>query len=165
MAPELRRSTPEDAAACHAVTQAGLATYRSFAGPGYRPPPERADDLGARLARSWGVVAEDGGEVVAFGAFEPARADVRTGPLVPGLAHVWAVFAAPSHWGTGVAAAVLEALVAAMRGQGHEEARLYTPALHLRARRFYEREGWEQRGEPFNEPALGLDLVQLRRAL
>jgi hypothetical protein len=43
--------------------------------------------------------------------------------------------------------------------------RLYTPARHARARAFYAREGWAQEGEPTYEPMLGLELVELRRAL
>ena len=52
-----------------------------------------------------------------------------------------------------------------MAGQGFTEARLYTPALQARARRFYAREGWTERGESFWVGELGLDLVELRRLL
>ena len=41
--------------------------------------------------------------------------------------------------------------------------RLFTPAGHARARRFYEREGWEPRGEPTLEEPLGLELIEYRR--
>jgi hypothetical protein len=40
--------------------------------------------------------------------------------------------------------------------------RLFTPADQARARRFYEREGWTLRAEPYFEAALGLDLVLSR---
>ena len=40
--------------------------------------------------------------------------------------------------------------------------RLHTPAEHVRARRFYEREGWTASSGPFYEPMLGLTLVTYR---
>jgi predicted GNAT family N-acyltransferase len=42
--------------------------------------------------------------------------------------------------------------------------RLFTPEGQARARRFYEREGWVQYGEPF-EAGLGIPLVEYRREL
>ena len=36
-------------------------------------------------------------------AFEAARETPLEGPLIEGLAHIWAVFVSPSHWGTGTA--------------------------------------------------------------
>jgi GNAT superfamily N-acetyltransferase len=111
------------------------------------------------------VVAEERGEVVGVGAFEPAREPPRHGPHVDGLAHVWAIFVTESRWGTGVAAALLDAVTAEMAGRGYREARLFTPAAHARARRFYAREGWAERGEPVPVPELRLDMVELRRAL
>ena len=43
--------------------------------------------------------------------------------------------------------------------------RLYCAAAQARARRFYEREGWAARGEPFDEPQMGLALVEYRIGL
>ena len=45
--------------------------------------------------------------------------------------------------------------------QGYERGRLYTPAAHERARRFYERRGWRSLGEQLN-PELGLALAEYR---
>jgi ribosomal protein S18 acetylase RimI-like enzyme len=42
--------------------------------------------------------------------------------------------------------------------------RLYTPADHQRARRFYEREGFVQRAEPIPSD-LGFPVVEYRRTL
>lgn len=116
-----------------------------------------------RLANGWGVVAEDDGVIVGLGAFEPAREEVREGALMPGLAHVWAIFVRETHWGVGIATALLATVTAEIARQGYAEARLYTPALQARARRFYAREGWRELGEPFAVEALGLDMVELRR--
>ena len=38
-----------------------------------------------------------------------------------------------------------------MRAQGYASARLFTPSLHARARRFYERRGWEVIDEQWNQ--------------
>lgn len=164
----LRPAVPDDGPAITAVTAAGFATYAEFAPAGWEPPADMTDDtVGQRLAQPgvWGVVAEDAGEIVAFGAFGPARKPHPHGPPIAGLAHVWAVFAAPSHWGTGAARDVLHALHDEMRRQGYAEARLYTPAGQARARRFYAREGWVEQGDPAWVAALGLDVVELRRTL
>jgi hypothetical protein len=48
--------------------------------------------------------------------------------------------------------------------RGFPTIRLFTPVGQARARRFYEREGWEERGEPFDAP-LGLSLIEYRREL
>jgi GNAT superfamily N-acetyltransferase len=110
-------------------------------------------------------VAEDDGAIVGFGAGEQALEGIVDGPRIPGLAHVWAVFVSERLWGRGVASALLAAVVDEARGRGFTEARLNTPVLQARARRFYGREGWSEVGEPIHVEALGLDMIELRRAL
>lgn len=161
----LRPAGPQDAAAAHAVARAGMSTYTAFAGPGWTPPADTPEMIAARLARGWGVLAEHRGEAVGFGAAEAAREQSRAGALVPGLAHVWAIFVAEAHWGTGLAARLLTAVLDEAAGRGFAEARLHTPALQARARRFYAREGWRETGGPQWVAATGLDLVELRRDL
>jgi hypothetical protein len=94
---ELRRITPADAQAAHEVTMAGFRTYHAFAPRGWQPPA----DMGAEAppsdssARKLMVVAVDVDAIVGFAAYEPAREETDegfAGPLIPGLAHVWAVF-------------------------------------------------------------------------
>jgi hypothetical protein len=46
-----------------------------------------------------------------------------------------------------------------VRGRAFTRARLYTPAAHLRARRFYERRGWVARADAFHE-GLALELTE-----
>lgn len=165
MAATLRPATVADAPAAAALGLAGMETYRAWAGPGWEPRADGPRRVAERLRHGWGTVAEDGGDVVGFGAFEPAREQPRLGALVPGLAHVWAVFTAESHWGTGVATELLDALVAEMRRRGLRAARLMTPAGQARARRFYAREGWTEQGPPYAVSELGLEIVELRRPL
>jgi GNAT superfamily N-acetyltransferase len=163
----LREATEADAEAVLALTREGFETYRSFAPAGWEPPPETARDLADRLAApgAWGVVAVQAGALAGFGAFEPARENARDGELVPGLAHVWAVFVAPAHWGSGLATAILMALTDHIADAGVTQARLLTPAGQGRARAFYAREGWREITGPFPVAELGLDLVELRRSI
>lgn len=161
----LRPATVEDVPAAKDVVREGFASYRSFGILGWEPPEDPMHEMEARVAGGWAVVAEDAGAIVGIGAFEQAREGVREGPELPGLAHVWAIFVRETHWGTGVARALLEAVTAEIARRGFAEARLFTPALQARARRFYAREGWTEAGEPFAVEALGLDMVELRRPL
>lgn len=161
----LRRATAADVPEALEVIREGFASYRAFGIPGWQPPEEPMHGMDERLADGWGVVAEDDGRIAGFGAFEQALERVREGPEIPGLAHVWAIFVRETHWGAGIAGALLAAVVGEARRQGYAAARLNTPALHARARRFYAREGWSERGEPVHVEALGLDMVELFRPL
>ena len=164
----VRPAELDDCDAIIAVTKAGFETYRSFAPDGWEPPGDMTGEgLGQRLAveHAYGVVAVEDDAVVGFGAFETARDPHPDGELIDGLAHIWAVFVAPSHWGTGTATEVITALTDEMARRDYAEGRLFTPAGQVRARRFYAREGWTQRGEEFPVPMLGLDLVELRIGL
>jgi GNAT superfamily N-acetyltransferase len=163
----LRPATPEDAHAAWRLMAEGFASYAAFGVEGYRGIQDTPEDMAARLAQdhAWAVVAEEDGVVVAVGGFEAAREGARDGPRVPGLAHVFAIFVTEARWGSGIAAQVLAAVVAEIRRRGYEQARLFTPAPHARARRFYAREGWHEVGEPFGVEALGLDMLELRRAV
>ena len=124
--------------------------------------------MGQKVNDSWGF-AEKG---------EPAAPRVRatgeasTAPcpsLIPereaSLAHFRNLFIAQDRWGSGLATTLHAASVKEARRRGFAQMRLFTPAFHRRARRFYEREGWTARGEPFAEPRLGMALVQYRYAL
>jgi GNAT superfamily N-acetyltransferase len=141
--------------------------YRSFAPAGWEPPAlereiERlrpllgGDDL-------WCVVAEREGRVVAHSSFQSARTSIA--PAEEGqLAHLRALFVDREWWGRGLAGTLHSmALEEAGRG-GFTSIRLFTPAGQARARRFYEREGWELTREPF-ENQLGLPVVEYRRGL
>jgi GNAT superfamily N-acetyltransferase len=168
---ELRPITPADAQAAHEVTMAGFRTYAEFAPAGWTPPADMgADGARTRLARegAYGVVAVDEGAIVGFAAYEPAREATEEGfggPPIPGLAHVWAVFVAESHWGRGVAPRLLADLTGHIRAAGFGEARLYVAAGQARARAFYAREGWHDITAPLFVEKLGLEVVEMRRTI
>jgi GNAT superfamily N-acetyltransferase len=77
------------------------------------------------------------------------------------MAHLWQLFVLPDWWGSGVADVLHREFIAEARNRGYERARLYTPAAHERARRFYERRDWRALGEQLN-PELGLALAEYR---
>lgn len=58
------------------------------------------------------------------------------------LPEITMLYVDPGAWGSGIAADLLSAGVAWIAGRGHLSARLRVVEDHLRARRFYEREGW-----------------------
>lgn len=155
----IRAVEPGDAAAVAQLVQAGFETYRSFAPAHWDPPPQQVSGYRERIARegSWGLLAEERGRLAGHVAFEPSG--------FPGLAHLWNLFVAEPHWGSGLAATLHGRAVAAAAGLGYGEMRLYVPELQARARRFYEREGWCHERGGVTEVQIGLDLVELRREL
>jgi GNAT superfamily N-acetyltransferase len=83
-------------------------------------------------------VAERGGEIVGLA--------VRIGSELRDL------YVVPEAWGTGVARSLVDAVFNAMRAEGEGEATLWVGEENARARRFYEREGWEPTGETRESP-------------
>lgn len=66
------------------------------------------------------------------------------------------VYVSVQHRGSGVADALLAEAERLVRAGGHETAWLAVVAGNVRARRFYERNGWTD-GGPFDYPAAGPD--------
>lgn len=169
MAVELRPGRLEDADILAAIVHEGFASYSSFAPPGWTPPDEiaLASEQRKGLARDcvWCLVAEDEPAGVAgHAAFVPST-DSNWPLKEPELAHLWQLFVRPPWWGTGVGAQLLERVHEAARERGFARIRLYTPAGQARARRFYERAGWEPHGLEFDSGPLGLPLIEYRREL
>jgi GNAT superfamily N-acetyltransferase len=174
-APSTRRITPDDAEIILADLRTGFDSYVSFAGSDWTPP-----DMSAERERivqvlqgetTWGLVAEIDGRAVGHVGFFAGRerspgegASRSKRPLIPGLAHLWQLFVLPDWWGRGVAATLHDGAVEAMGAQGYEHARLFTPSLHARARRFYEKRGWRTVQEEWNE-FLALMVAEYRRTL
>ena len=129
--------------------------YRAFAPEGWQPPdeltPENVERVRGELAdpSSFARMAVYEGDPVGHVLWIPREDHI----------HLRHLFVLEPWWGTDVAKNLHDAAVEAMGGR---PARLFTPAPHARARRFYEREGWtffEERPEP----KLGLDLAEYRR--
>jgi GNAT superfamily N-acetyltransferase len=156
-----RAATLADAPAFGALIAAGFALYRAFQPAGWEPPGAERETArtAERLARegTWAQLALDGDRPAGCVLFEPAPE-----PGAAGVAHLANLFVAPPWWGTGVAARLHGAAVAAMRERGYAVGRLFTPAAQARARRFYEREGWRLAGPPSWGELLEMSLVEYR---
>jgi GNAT superfamily N-acetyltransferase len=79
-------------------------------------------------------------------------------------AELRALFVVPEAWGSGAANALMEAVLGAIGSGGAQEATLWVVEENGRARRFYEREGWELTGETRASP-VGPAELQYRRQL
>jgi GNAT superfamily N-acetyltransferase len=94
-------------------------------------------DLEEQSREAETLVAEWGGQVVGM---------VRWRLLHPVVGEVEDLHVVPDVWGTGVASRLLDAAVLALRGTSAETVFLWVGETNARARRFYEREGWEYDG-------------------
>jgi GNAT superfamily N-acetyltransferase len=169
---DTRAASLADLDALLAHLQAGFDSYVEFAPAGWRPRSVEQDRewIAGLLTdeNTWALLALVEREPVGHVAFFPAREhqpDDRRHwserPLIPGLAHLWQLFVLPDWWGRGVAPLLHDAAVIEMGARGYEQARLYTPAAHARARRFYERRRWSAQGEAWNQD-LALRLTEYR---
>jgi ribosomal protein S18 acetylase RimI-like enzyme len=100
-------------------------------------------------------VAEIGGEVGGYASLELAN---------PAIAELKRLFIRPEHWGAGIATALLDEMVAIAFAEGFRQMQLWVPTDNVRARRFYEREGWHAAGAR-RDDELGFELSEYRRAL
>ena len=151
-----------------AVQYEGFEGYRAIAPPGWEPlrPQDDLDGLRSALASpdTFCLFAETAdGASAGHVAFTPVAASRRPEPD-PLLAHLWQLFVRPPFWGTGVALGLHDAAVTEATARGYARMRLNTPLDQTRARRFYEREGWELAGE-IADHGFGLRMVEYRRGL
>jgi GNAT superfamily N-acetyltransferase len=140
---------PADADALAELVRACDATYREWLPAGWTPP-EVGTDWSARFAdpERWSLVVEDDAALVGFCSFRPAYEEAvpgRYGPRLEGVAHVGAVFVAPSHWRRGIAARMLGLACDEMRARGYVRAVLWTPE-GAPAERLYTALGWKRDG-------------------
>lgn len=127
----IRAATDDDAPAVRAVlVAAGVAAWAGFLGA------ERIEAATAGRAQPADLVAEDDEGVVAFVAWNAASGEIEQ------------LYAHPRAWGSGAASALLARALDALRAAGVRTAWLKTEERNVRARRFYEREGWREEGEP-----------------
>jgi GNAT superfamily N-acetyltransferase len=165
---QLRRATVADAPALAEGVIEGVADYPSFAPPGWSAPSLEAEVAHMQTSLADDavhcVVAERDGEVVGqITLLAAARAPHPVDD--PRLAHVSNLFVRRDHWGGGLARELHAAAVDVARDGGFTELRLFVAAGQGRARRFYEREGWQPAGEPFDDPVPGLTMIEYRRAV
>ena len=164
----LRPAVPRDVEGITTVLAESFAGYRSFAPPGWRPPDPQAElkrfraFLGSRDV--WCLLAEEDDEIAGHVAIMPSR--IHPHPSDDdAMAHFWQLFVREPWWGSGLATALHAEAVREAGVRGFTSMRLFTPAAHARARRFYEREGWTPAGAPFDDLDFGMPLVEYRRAI
>lgn len=160
----LRAAGAGDSAAMAETVAIGFDGYRAFAAYGWEPPdgrtPAELARMRARLEETstWAMIAEQGGLTAGHAIFSPQ-------PGMQGSAHLWQLFVRPPWWGSGVAADLMQRAVAGAVVQGYGRMRLITPRDQVRARAFYEREGFSHTGWEALEQPLGLVLVEYAREL
>lgn len=163
-----RMATAEDASRLAAVMAEGIGTYRSFAGERFTPPgtAEIEAAFAGRLGRPdvWCRLAADGDALAGYVSLLPATQAAHA-VADPTLMHFWMLFVRPPWWGSGLAARLHADACAEARARGFSALRLFTPVAQVRARAFYEREGWAVAGVPFAHDGMGIDMVEYRRAL
>ena len=146
---EIREARREDAAA---IADAHIQGWRV----GYRHLlPEEfldSDDFAEVRERGWQAwtwaewapgsvlfVGTSAGEVVGFGHAGPRQDE-------PDVGEVFGFYLHPDAWGSGVADALMARCVDHLVGVGFPRAVLWVLRDNPRARRFYERAGWELTG-------------------
>ena len=154
-----RPGTVADAATMAATVGIGFDGYRAFA-PAAWEPPAFAVEAAAIRSR---MAGDDAWALMAFDGDEPAGHIALLADPSPGTVYLWQLFLRPGHWGTGLADRLHDAFLAEARTRGYERGRLKTPFDQARARRFYERNGWETDGLAALDDTLGLELLVYTR--
>ena len=105
------------------------------------------------------VAVTRGGGITGFASFGPSR-DGDTDPRVTG--EVFAIYADPDAWGTGVGRALMGSAVAELAQVGYADAILWVLDANDRARRFYALAGWAHDGASKTDGSRGFDLTEVR---
>ncbi|MCF3120510.1 GNAT family N-acetyltransferase [Streptomyces arenae] len=115
-----------------------------------------------RFARSPGrtvdLVAEREGRAVGWVSFGPSRDT----DVPPGEAELYALYAHPEHYSTGVGRALVQECVARCAAAGHGRLRLWVVEGNTRARRFYDRAGFTPDGARAPDEVDGMPVPEIR---
>ena len=102
---DLRIADVDDAEILAETVRLGFASFRSWAGPAFDPPPGtlEADRIREGLARpsTWALLALAGDEPAGHVAITQARERAEPRPDIPGLAHFWMLFVRQPWWAAG----------------------------------------------------------------
>jgi GNAT superfamily N-acetyltransferase len=165
---ELRPIARHDVEQVATLVAEAFLDYRHFAPAGWRPPPasEFIPGLERRIGDPdfWSEAAYDEQGLLGHVTFFPAtRHSVRPTQTTE-LAHLGQLFVQPRCWGSGLATTLLAHATGAAAERDFGAMRLFTPVGQVRARSFYEREGFVSQGQPF-ELGLGLPVLEYKRRL
>jgi GNAT superfamily N-acetyltransferase len=107
-----------------------------------------------RQTRGKVLLTDEQGVVMGFCAVGPAIED--------DWGEVFAIYLDPARWGSGLGRELLAAGEGALAGAGHRRALLWVLDGNIRARAFYERQGWSL-GKPLRIEAIGgQDVTEVR---
>jgi GNAT superfamily N-acetyltransferase len=143
------------------VVRAHEAAWDSAIAPLVGTTLGRLAPLEARVERARATLADPPENACAW-VYEREGAIVGTAVAVD--VELRDLYVVPAAWGTGVAGALMQAALGWIASRGADDAVLWVGEANLRARRFYEREGWAADGETRASP-LGPLEVRYRRAL
>lgn len=102
-------------------------------------------------------VAELDGEIVGFVGVGPSWSN-------PGIGEIYSIYVTPAAQGRGAGRALIDAGVRAL-SERWDEATLWVATENPRARRFYERYGWEVDGERVDDSIPGASVPETRYRL
>ena len=94
---------------------------------------------------------------------KPGEVDFEGKTIEEAGGHIVGVYLRPEHRGRGLLQELFEAALGWMRERGLPQARLYVHANNLRARRAYEKAGFQPTGNTFRSPAG--DEIEMARSL
>ena len=158
----IRPATTADLGTIADSLVAGLSTYRGWTPIGWNPPlrTEMLIGLLQRFPRdgSWAHVAFEGQEPAGHISLRPDRDE--NDEQRTDIALLTQLFVRERYWGSGLAAQLNTLARTDMIERGFTTGRLLVAAAHQRARRFYEREGWQATGELETSGELGLELAE-----
>ena len=134
----LRRAGDADVEAIAAIQEAASVT-----GFAHVFPPDRYPFPLQSVRERWSASLSDSGTTVILA--EEAGRPLGFASVVPGWLD--ALYVLPVRWGSGTAALLHDHALALLRKLGSPQAQLWVLEENERARRFYERRGWQANGK------------------
>jgi ribosomal protein S18 acetylase RimI-like enzyme len=157
----IRAATSDDALAIERARVHGWRVAYRHVFPGHELDalPVDAKRWRARLSAppsGWSTfVAEDEhGTVVGFASTGPSRDE-------PGIGELYAIYVDPEAWGSGAGRALIQRAEEQLGGE-YADATLWVLEDNPRARRFYERAGWQPDGSRKVEVRFGVRAAEVR---
>ena len=110
------------------------------------------------------IVATEGEQIVGFVGFDRSR-DPKSKPTT---GEIWALYAAPTHWGQGVGLALWDAAREGLEEEGCTSVTVWVPVRNERALRFHELAGFKREMTTLKTVAMGgvkIEEIRLKRAI
>lgn len=102
-------------------------------------------------------VITDGDKIVGHSCARPSADEAMSG-----WGEVWTLYVLPEYWGKGYGRALLQNSVDWLREQGFERVYLWALDTNIRARRFYEKQGFRENGDTISCEIGGVTVTDLR---